>query len=180
SRGHTYGNLYLSDRRDDQPFDDNDEIMIVALAAAAGLAIDDARLLGQVRNEAEDFQRLLLPELPDMRPIEAAAVYRPSTAPGHVGGDWYDAVRLPAGACAVVIGDIGGPGLQAAAAMVQARSMLRALVYERRGSPGAVLTELDRTLQAMTDTPVTTACLACLRPEGSGWDLDWSTAGHPA
>src|SRR5262249_7230654 len=77
-------------------------------------------------------------------------------------------------------GATGGQGRQAGAAMVQAGSVLRARGYERRGSPGAVLTELDRTLQAMTDTPVTTACLACLRPEGSGWDLDWSTAGHPA
>jgi serine phosphatase RsbU (regulator of sigma subunit) len=180
SRGRTYGNLYLSDRRDDQPFDDHDEIMIVALAGAAGLAIDDARLLGQVRGEAEHFQRLLLPRLPDMRPIEAAALYLPATAPGHVGGDWYDAVHLPDGTYAVVIGDIGGHGPEAAAAMVQAQSMLRALLYERRSSPAAVLTQLDRTLQAMTDNPVTTAFLARLWPEAAGWRMHWSTAGHPA
>jgi serine phosphatase RsbU (regulator of sigma subunit) len=115
-----------------------------------------------------------------MRPIEAAALYRPATAPGRVGGDWYDAVRLADGSCAVVIGDIGGHGLQAAAEMVQARSMLRALLYERCSSPGAVLTQLDRTLHAMTDTPVTTACLAQLWPVVDGWHLHWSTAGHPA
>jgi hypothetical protein len=180
SRGRTYGSLYVSDRRDGRPFDDNDEMMIVALAGAAGLAIDDARLLGQVRSEAEHFQRLLLPRLPDLRPIEAAALYRPAAAPGRVGGDWYDALRLSDDSCAVAIGDIGGHGQQAAAAMVQARSMLRALLYERRSSPGAVLTQLDRMLLAMTDTPVTTACLARLRPVAGGWRLDWSTAGHPA
>jgi serine phosphatase RsbU (regulator of sigma subunit) len=179
SRGQTYGNLYLSDRRDGRPFDEHDEGMIVALADAAGLAIDDARLLGQVR-EAEAFQRLLLPRLPDLRPIEAAAIYRPAPAPCPIGGDWYDAIRLSDDACAVVIGDIGGHGIRAAAAMAQTRSMLRALLYEQHGPPSALLTQLDRTLQAMADTPITTACLARLRPAGTGWRLCWSTAGHPA
>lgn len=180
SRGHVYGNLYVSDRHDGRPFDEQDQTMIVALAGAAGLAIDDARLFGQVRSEAEEFQRLLLPRLPDLWPIEAATLYQPATAPSQIGGDWYDAIRLSDGTCAVVIGDIGGHGLQAAAAMAQTRSMLRALLYERRTPPSAVLTQLDRTLQAITDTPLTTACLACLRPADRGWHLHWSTAGHPA
>jgi len=180
SRGQTYGNLYLSDRRDGRPFDERDEAMIVALADAAGLAIDDARLLGQVRNEAEEFQRLLQPRLPDLRPIEAAALYRPATAPRPIGGDWYDAIRLSDDSCAVVVGDIAGHSMRAAAAMAQTRSMLRALLYERCESPSAVLTQLDRTLQAMADAPLTTICLACLRPAGMGWRLHWSTAGHPA
>jgi serine phosphatase RsbU (regulator of sigma subunit) len=179
SRGQTYGNLYLSDRRDGRPFDEHDEAMIVMLADAAGMAIDDARLRGQVR-EAEAFQRLLLPQLPDLGRIEAAALYRPAPAPCPIGGDWYDAVPLSDDACAAVIGDIGGHGMRAAAAMAQTRSMLRALLYERRGSPSAVLTQLDRTLQAMADTPITTACLARLSPAGIGWRLCWSTAGHPA
>lgn len=180
SRGHTHGNLYVSDRRDGRPFDEHDETMIAALADAAGLAIDHARLFGEVRSEAEEFERLLLPRLPDLRPVEVAAVYRPATAPGPVGGDWYDAMRVPDGTCAVAVGDVGGHGLQAAAAMAETRSMLRALLYERHRSPGAVLTQLDHTLQAITDTPLTTACLARLRPADVGWLLHWSTAGHPA
>lgn len=179
SRGHTYGNLLVSDRRDSQPFDEHDETMLVALAGAAGLAIDDARLFSEVRSEAEEFQRLLLPRLPDLRPIVAAAVYRPATV-GPIGGDWYDAIRLPDGICAVVIGDIGGHSLQAAAAMAETRAMLRALLYERLGFPGAILTQLDRTLQAITDIPLSTACLAQLQPADTGWRLHWSTAGHPA
>ena len=179
SRGRTYGNLYVSDRRDGQPFDEHDETMIVALAGAAGLAIDNARLFGQVRNEAEEFQRLLLPQLPDLRPIEAAALYRPATA-GRIGGDWYDAVRLSGDGCAVVIGDVGGHSMQAAAEMSQIRSMLRTLLYERPDLPGAVLTRLDRTLQATTDIPLTTACLGLLQPTDTGWGLRWSSAGHLA
>jgi serine phosphatase RsbU (regulator of sigma subunit) len=179
SRGRTFGNLYVSDRRDGRPFDEHDEAMIVALAGAAGLAIDHARLFGQVRSEAEEFQRLLLPQLPDLRPIEAAALYRPATA-GRIGGDWYDAIRLSDDTCALVIGDVGGHSMQAAAEMAQIRSMLRTLLYERHGSPSAVLTRLDRTLQATTDIPIATACLAFLQPADAGWCLNWSTAGHPA
>jgi Stage II sporulation protein E (SpoIIE)/GAF domain len=179
SRGRTFGNLYVSDRRDGQPFDEHDEAMIVALAGAAGLAIDHARLFGQVRSEAEEFQRLLLPQLPDLRPIETAALYRPATA-GRIGGDWYDAIRLSDDSCALVIGDVGGHSTRAAAEMSQIRAMLRTLLYERHGSPSAVLGRLDRVLQATTDIPIATVCLALLQPAETGWRLHWSTAGHPA
>jgi hypothetical protein len=178
SRGRRFGNLYVSDRHDGQPFDEHDEAMIVALAGAAGLAIDHARLFGQVRSEAEEFQRLLLPQLPDLRPIEAATLYRPATA-GRIGGDWYDAMRLSDETCALVIGDVGGHSMQAAAEMSQVRSILRTLLYERHGSPSTALTRLDRALQATTDVPIATACLAFLHPADTGWRLHWSTAGHP-
>lgn len=182
SRGHRYGNLLVSDRRDGQPFDERDEGMIVALAGAAGLAIDDARHLGQVRSEAEHFHRLLLPQLPDLWPIEAAEFYLPaSAAPRPIGGDWYDAMRLPDGSYAIVIGDVAGHGADAAAGMAQTRSMLRALLYDSGTSPGAVLTQLDLRLQATADTPpLATACLAYLQQTRLGWRLRCSLAGHPA
>jgi hypothetical protein len=180
SRGERYGNLFVSDRRDGLPFDDHDEAMIVTLAGAAGLAIDDARHLSQIRDEAADFQRLLLPQLPDLGPVEAAALYLPAATLRPIGGDWYDAMRLPDGSYALVVGDIAGHGVQAAAAMAQARSMLHALLYDTDNSPGAVLTELDLRLQATTDTPLTTACIARLQRTRPGWRLRWSLAGHPA
>ncbi|GGQ13176.1 hypothetical protein GCM10010249_34920 [Streptomyces roseolilacinus] len=179
-RGETYGDLYLSDRLDGRPFDAHDQDIVVALAGAAGVAIENARLFEQVRAGAEQFQRLLLPRLPGLRPYEGAAVYRPAARPAHVGGDWYDAVLLPDGACGAVIGDVVGHDLRAAAAMAQTRNMLRALLYDRCGPPGAVLTALDHTLHAITDTPVTTVCLARVQPagDGDGWELCWSSAGH--
>ncbi|MET8246176.1 GAF domain-containing SpoIIE family protein phosphatase [Streptomyces sp. NPDC005202] len=178
-RGEIYGDLYLSERRDGQPFDAHDEALVTALASAAGVAIDNARLFEQVRSSGEQFQRLLLPRLPDLLPFGVAAEYRPATAPGHLGGDWYDALLLPDGACAAVIGDVCGHDLRAAAAMAQTRNMLRALLYDRRTPPSSVLAALDRTLHAITDIPVTTACLARIEPADHGWRLLWSTAGHP-
>ncbi|MFF4747603.1 MULTISPECIES: PP2C family protein-serine/threonine phosphatase [unclassified Streptomyces] len=177
-RGEIYGDLYLSERRDGLPFDAHDESIVIALASAAGIAIESARLFEQVRARAEQFQRLLLPRLSDLSPFEAAAVYRPATEPNSVGGDWYDAIMLPDGAVAVVIGDVVGHDLHAAAAMAQTRNMLRALLFDRRTPPSAVLAQLDRTLQAITDNPVTTTSLARIEPDGPAWRLHWSSAGH--
>ncbi|MGV9269584.1 PP2C family protein-serine/threonine phosphatase [Kitasatospora sp. NPDC003701] len=179
SRGRVYGNLYLTERRDGEPFDERDQDIVVALAGAAGLAIENARLYQRVRANAETFQRLLLPRLPDLAPFSVAAVYRPAATPDQVGGDWYDALMLPDGACALVIGDVVGHDLKAAATMSQTRNMLRALLYDRRTPPSAVLTQLDRTVLAITDNPITTACLARVEPVRGGWLLRWSTAGHP-
>ncbi|MFJ3204641.1 PP2C family protein-serine/threonine phosphatase [Streptomyces sp. NPDC086989] len=177
-RGETYGDLYLSERGDGRAFDVHDEAVVVALASAAGIAIDNVRLLERVRAGSEQFQRLLLPTLPDLGPFAAAAIYRPAAEPNALGGDWYDAIPLPDGAVALVIGDVIGHDLQAAAAMASTRNMLRSLLFELRTPPSAVLSQLDRTLQAITDNPVTTTSLARIEPAGDGWSMHWSTAGH--
>lgn len=177
-RGEIYGDLYLSERHDGQPFDVNDENVVVALATAAGIAIENVRLFEQVRVGAEQFQRLLLPTLPDLRPFTAAAIYRPAAEPSQLGGDWYDAIPLSGDVVAVVIGDVVGHDLKAAAAMASTRNMLRALLFDGSSPPGTVLAQLDHALQAITDNPVTTTTLARIEPEGPAWRLHWSTAGH--
>ncbi|MEU9478140.1 GAF domain-containing SpoIIE family protein phosphatase [Streptomyces sp. NPDC048191] len=177
-RGEIYGDLYLSEREDGQPFDVHDENVVVALASAAGIAIENVRLFERIRLGAEQFQRLLLPTLPDLRPFTAAAIYRPAAEPSQLGGDWYDAIPLPDHVVAVVIGDVGGHDLQAAAAMAATRNMLRALVLDQGRPPGAVLAQLDRTLETVTNDRVTTTTLARIEPEGCRWRLRWSTAGH--
>ena len=85
---------------------------------------------------------------------------------------------LPDGAVAVVIGDVVGHDLHAAAAMASTRNMLRAFLFHLRTPPSAVLAQLDRTLEAITDNPVTTTSLARIEPAGPAWRLHWSTAGH--
>ncbi|MBB0247162.1 SpoIIE family protein phosphatase, partial [Streptomyces alkaliphilus] len=182
ARGGRYGNLYLADRRDGRPFDERDEEVLVALAGAAGVAIENARLFEQVRDGAEQFQRLLLPELPAPRPFTVAGAYRPAAVPGRLGGDWYDALTLPDGTLVAVIGDVIGHDLRAAAGMSRIRNMLRALLYDRHEPPAEVLCRLDHMGRAMSDLPMTTACLVRIAPGpsgGDGWNIDWSTAGHP-
>lgn len=178
-RGRIYGNLYLSDRRDGKLFDEHDEGVILALAGTAGVAIENARLYQQVRATSEQFQRLLLPQLLDVTPFEAYAVYRPAAAPGHLGGDWYDAMKLSDGSCVAVIGDVVGHDMQAAAAMSQTRSMLRALSFDRDTAPGAALSALDGIMDVTGGPLMTTACVTRVEPGGpEGWTLRWSNAGH--
>lgn len=129
--------------------------------------------------EAERFQRLLLPKLPDLSPFEVAAVYRPASTAERLGGDWYDAVPLPCGAVGAVIGDVAGHSLRAAAEMAQTRNMLRALLFNRPATPASVLAMLDRTLHAVDENPITTACVGRIEPDDGGWRLLWSSAGHP-
>ncbi|MEU6086551.1 GAF domain-containing SpoIIE family protein phosphatase [Streptomyces sp. NPDC047085] len=177
-RGEIYGDLYLSERHDGQPFDVHDENVVLALASAAAIAIENVRLFERVRVGAEQFQRLLLPTLPDLEPFAAAAIYQPAAEPSQLGGDWYDVIPLSDGVVAVVIGDVVGHDLHAAAAMAATRNMLRALLFDQSSPPGSVLAQLDRALEATTNHPVTTTTLARIEPEGPGWRLRWSSAGH--
>ncbi|MEU7133635.1 GAF domain-containing SpoIIE family protein phosphatase [Streptomyces sp. NPDC046261] len=180
-RGSVYGNLYLTDRRDARPFDDDDEAVVVALASAAGVAIENARLYERLRSGAEQFQRLLLPSLPDLAPFTSWSLYQPATEPALLGGDWYDALALPGGARAMIVGDVVGHDVRAAAGMAQVRNMLRALAYDADLPPGALLSRLDRTLAGVAEPTMATVCVARIAPtgDGAGWSLLWSSAGHP-
>lgn len=178
-RGKVYGNLYLTDREDGGSFDADDEAVVVALAGAAGVAIENARLYGQVRAGAEQFQRLLLPSLPDLAPFESWAVYQPAADPALLGGDWYDALVLPDGTRVMIVGDVLGHDVRAAATMAQIRNMLRALAYDSDALPSELLARLDRTLAAVTEPTMATVCLARIIPCDGGWSLVWSSAGHP-
>ncbi|MFI9721820.1 PP2C family protein-serine/threonine phosphatase [Streptomyces sp. NPDC052396] len=179
-RGKIYGNLYLTDRQDGKPFDQDDEAVVIALAGAAGVAIENARLYGQLRAGAEQFQRLLLPRLPDLTPFSAWAMYQPAADPRLLGGDWYDALLLPDGTVVLIVGDVVGHDVRAAAAMAQIRNMLRALAFDSAAPPGELLSRLDRALAAFGDPTMATVCLARIQPAADGWSLWWSSAGHPA
>src|SRR3954453_23847167 len=112
------------------------------LGRRAGLALDHARLYDREHRTAETLQRALLPPtLPAIEGHELAARYLPGREGDHVGGDWYDAFRLPDGRYGIAIGDIGGRGITAAALMGQVRNGLRAYALKAAG-PAATMTEL--------------------------------------
>jgi PAS domain S-box-containing protein len=112
------------------------------LGRRAGLALDHARLYDREHRTAETLQRALLPPtLPEIAGHEIAARYLPGEAGDHVGGDWYDAFALDDGRFGIVIGDIGGRGIAAAALMGQVRNALRAYAVKAPG-PGAAMADL--------------------------------------
>ncbi|HEX2433306.1 MAG TPA: SpoIIE family protein phosphatase [Gaiellaceae bacterium] len=101
-----------------------------SLAAQAALAIDNARLYQQQSGFADAMQRSLLPAAPPLLPgIEVGSVYE-SSARLDVGGDIFDFTILPDGRLAVVVGDVTGKGIDAAADMAMSKFVFRSLTRE--------------------------------------------------
>jgi PAS domain S-box-containing protein len=126
---------------------------------------------------AETLQRSLLPErLPTIEGLTMSARYLPAGHGEAIGGDWYDAVELRDGRVAVVVGDVVGHGLRAAAAMGQLRTAFRAYALVE-SSPSEVMARLNRlTIGAGDDTIATVLILMLDRETG---ELTYSSAGHP-
>lgn len=125
---------------------------------------------------ARTVQQSLLPRsLPQPPGWTLHARYEPS-AGGRVGGDWYDALELPDGRIAVVVGDVAGHGVGAAAAMGQLRNALRA--YVLRGEDVAeALADLDALARRTMPDDLATLVVAMVDPEtGEAWI---GSAGHP-
>ena len=120
-------------------FTDDDHSLLQLAADRAALAIERARFYEQ-RRGVEALQRALLPDhLPAIPGIELAARYRPSAVGHSIGGDWYDVFRLGGGRIGLVIGDVMGHGVAAAALMAELRTALRA--YALDGHPPAEVAE---------------------------------------
>lgn len=129
----------------------------------------------QVR-AAETVQRSLLPSsVPDPEGWSVHARYEPA-AGGRVGGDWYDALELPDGRLAVVVGDVAGHGLSAAAAMGQIRNALRAYLL-RGDSPAQTLAALDHVVRWTMPFEMATVVVALV--DLSTGEVELSAAGHP-
>lgn len=130
---------------------DPDDAFLGALAGQCAIALERARLYERERSTAVALQRSLLPDrLPVVAGIELAARFRAGSAEAEVGGDWYDVFGLPDGRLVLVVGDVMGKGVHAAAGMGRLRSALRALAHANP-LPEAVLTGLDRVFTATED-----------------------------
>lgn len=151
-----------------------------ALAGYTAQALERALLLEERRDVARTLQDSMLTALPELGHLQLAAQYLPAARTDKVGGDWYDAVRLPDGDVALMVGDVTGHDMDAAARMGQLRSMLRAFAWDRPGSPSSWLSRLDRTSEGLGLGTLATALTARIgtRPDG-GLTLRWSSAGHP-
>ncbi|MBB5781430.1 SpoIIE family protein phosphatase [Nonomuraea jabiensis] len=168
--------------RSGQPakFTTADLLLVEDIARRAGLALDNARLYERQRRVAETMQRHLLPLLPSVPGLQMSASYRPAPHASQVGGDWYDSFVLPDGATALVIGDVIGHDLDAAAGMAQVCNMLRAYAGAGQDPPSVVVDRLDQAVARMAQTTMATAVLARLeRRDDGGWRLCWTNAGHP-
>jgi PAS domain S-box-containing protein len=126
---------------------------------------------------AETLQRSLLPErLPRIEGLEIAARYLPAGQGAAIGGDWYDALERPDGRVALVVGDVVGHGLRAAAIMGQLRNAFRAYGLAEN-SPAEVMAKVNRLVMTGEDEVMATALYLVLERETG--EVHYSSAGHP-
>ncbi len=157
--------------------DDDDHRFLRTLASQGAQALDRARHFDSERSIAETLQRSVLPvTLPRVAGVQIAARYLPGTQGLDIGGDWFDAVELRDGRLGLVVGDVVGKGVHAAANMGQLRNALRAISVERLKPPSA-LARLDRLASDGLDSTFATVIYAVF--DAAAGVLRHSSAGHP-
>ena len=166
---------------------------VIAAITLVGLILL-ARILARARSEARDereraqrrrqryeaehevavtLQRSLLAPIPAIPAIDAAARYQAGSTGLEVGGDWYDVLRRSDGVVQVIMGDVAGRGVAAAALMGQLRHAFRAYAYEH-ASPAEILWRLIRHMNE--DELATVVCIA-IDPGAN--EIVYASAGHP-
>jgi sigma-B regulation protein RsbU (phosphoserine phosphatase) len=183
ARAETIGAVALMNTGDRPPHTEMQLATAVEVARRASLALDNARLYGRQLTVAETFQRSLLTPPQPSDHLQIAVRYQPAASHMHVGGDWYDAFHQPDGATVLVIGDVVGHNVDAAAAMGQLRSFVRGIAYDRPESPARILTRVDAVLGGLHVGRLATALVARLEQSDelavTGERLlRWSSAGH--
>ncbi|MBY8866159.1 SpoIIE family protein phosphatase [Streptomyces sp. RCPT1-4] len=179
-RRQALGALTFVRRAPAAPFDEQEQALAADLGHRAGLALDNARLYALQQYTAEQLQLSLLPDLTGLADLQLAARYVAARERAEVGGDWYDAFRLPDGSVILAIGDVVGHDLAAAVRMGQLRNMLRALAYDSGDDPAGIMCRLDNVMQGLTGVELVTAVIVRLTTPARGpWRIDWTNAGHP-
>lgn len=158
--------------------DESDLTVLDVVVRRVGAAIENVRLYAREHQLAETLQRAMLPEQAEVEGLDVWTYYAPSSGHAQVGGDWYDVLQLSAEQVAVVIGDVVGHDVEAAAAMGQLRSVVRSYAFEG-GHPGPVLDRVDQLVGGMRMARSASLVLSVLeRGDEGGWTMRYSRAGH--
>ncbi|WP_443049939.1 SpoIIE family protein phosphatase [Streptomyces sp. NBC_00287] len=141
ARGATLGVVSFYRCANPAPFEDDDLSLAQELGGRAAMCIDNARRFTREHNTALALQRSLLPRgRPEQSAVEVAYRYLPAQA--DVGGDWFDVIPLSGARVALVVGDVVGHGLHAAATMGRLRTAVHNFCSLDL-APDELLTHLD-------------------------------------
>ena len=184
ARGEVFGALTLVTGQDRGPFTDAELRTADIASRRAALALDNARLAAAQSRVAERLQRSLLSEPVQPDRLQLAVRYRPATQDVSIGGDWYDAFQQPDGATVIVIGDVTGHDLEAAATMGQLKTLVRAIAYDRQDEPGEVMRRVDLAVVGLQVATLATALVGRIEQDDDDRAaglrrLRWASAGHP-
>jgi GAF domain-containing protein len=168
-----------------------DPLELLSIATIAGFAAQALERAGRLQNRiavVHELQQAMLTELPEVAGLGWAARYQPADLRDNVGGDWYDAIELPAGpgverAVVVTVGDVVGHNVSASTVMGQVRSMVRQAAWMLAdATPSALLTAFEDAAAGLGLAAAGTAVLARLSPDPvltGWWRMRWTNAGHP-
>ncbi|MDX3572659.1 SpoIIE family protein phosphatase [Streptomyces sp. ID05-47C] len=175
ARGKVLGAVVVTRLRSREPFDEQDCVLIDELAARAALNIDNALMYTRQRAAAITLQRSLTNSaLPVVPGLELTGRYLPASE-HDVGGDWFDVIALPEGRTGLVIGDVMGHGIHAAAVMGQLRTAVRTLARHDI-HPARLLRSLDAVVADMGEDEMATCVYAVHDPASGGCLV--ARAGH--
>lgn len=176
ARGKVLGAVVVTRVRSREPFDEQDCVLVDELVARAALNIDNARMYTSQRQAALTLQRSLTNSaLPDVTGLELTGRYLPASD-HDVGGDWFDVIALPDGRTGLVIGDVMGHGIHAAAVMGQLRTAVRTLARHDI-DPARMLRSLDAVVADLGPDEMAT-CVYGVHDPASG-ECVIARAGHP-
>ncbi|WP_040339645.1 SpoIIE family protein phosphatase [Candidatus Blastococcus massiliensis] len=164
-------------------YGDTDQDLITAVADRAALIVENALAYARERTVSETMQRALLPPaLPRPDRLELASRYLPAGDAQLVGGDWYDAFLDATGTTSVVIGDVAGHDIDAAATMGELRAMVRMAGHAGTAGPAEVLGAVDAAVDILGHQVFATALITQVEahPDAQrNHSVRWSSAGHP-
>ena len=173
ARGRTFGALTMMR---EQAYTEADVSYTLDLVRRAALAVDNASRYAFERELADGLQRSLLPRSMPVSPLlTSASRYLPGARGTQIGGDWYDLIEVGDGDLVLVVGDVMGRGVRAAAVMGQLRATVRAYALESHG-PAEVLQRLDQVVLAIDELHFTTCVVGRINPRTRTVRL--ASAGH--
>ncbi|MFD0258893.1 SpoIIE family protein phosphatase [Kitasatospora indigofera] len=192
ARGTVLGVAVFVRSGNSDPFEAEDLALAEELVSRAAVCLDNARRYTREHRTALTLQRSLLPQsLPVLPAIEAAYRYLPAAADGSAGGDWFDVLPISGARVALVVGDMVGHGINAAAAMGRLRTAVHTLA-DMDLPPDELLAHLDDLVLRLVDErseqpdgPETAAtaqgatCLYIVHDPATG-HCTMARAGHPA
>ena len=172
------GALTLATADSGRRLEETDLALASELGRRAAIAVENARLYGELSEIATTLQRSLLPpDLPAMPGFRMASLYRAAGEQNEVGGDFYDVFEVPGG-WMVVVGDVAGRGAEAAALTSLSRYTFRT-AGKLLGDPIAALEQLNTALRESPALSLVSVCCVRLRTGDGDAYADLVLAGHP-
>ena len=167
----------MYDATSDRRYDESDLRFVVEVARRLAPAIANAEAYERERRVAHTFQAAALTtDLPRLPGMSFDALYEAGRSDALIGGDWYDAFRVPDGRVVVSVGDVAGSGLDAAATMATIRQSLRGAAAINP-DPSVMLDAADRVLRSQAPERFVTAWVGVIDPVWA--TLAYAGAGHP-